>query len=188
MTVKEASKKNPAWLNLVIYILLFLILLGLYDLLAGSVFSISDKWYRIAVFFSLIAGVIGFFVDIWLIRNGKYKPDEKSSFFIKYHSLVTTPIIFALIVYTSIFISFASLYTQYKGVEYADLIPVIKTDLRSATRRTCGNYNSYKVTSTKLKTTFYNPLCISKKHYDSLKNKDFIKVTGKESFFGRTID
>ncbi len=187
MTKLTTSNKNSVRQNILLTIVACFAFLFLYDLLAGNIFSLSDEWYRIAIFFSIITGILALFVDIWLRRNKKYKPDKKSGFIIKYYSLIFTPVFLAYMAYISIFIAPTSLYTQYNGTNYTDLIPVIKADLKKGTRRTCGDYSSYKVTNTKLKTTFYRPLCISKKHYDLLKNKDFIRISGKESFFGRTI-
>lgn len=165
-------------------------ILMLFEIILGPLFIISKTWLIISLFIgaTFILTLIYFFRKLDILASASEKRSKLMAGLFLYIFLIATSFLYAP----------AIAYTIFFGEKYDSHIYVpglTKSKPFSHTKYIyrLGNWKDYsspcyRILSAHLSNKFFwSSVCIPEKTFLLVLGKDFVPVTGKQSFFGKTI-
>lgn len=179
------GQENPAQKTIAAYLFLYAFLgMTLFYLFGGIIYVPSPAFDALGILFIIAAAIytlVRFLYKKIRRAASSRRPVLKMTRTQKILLTLMTPILFPLTLVILIIHGPGAAITSAFGTPYNYVIFV--PDKSQSISSDCG----HKIKSPQLEKSFLNSLCIKTEIYDQLPQSGIITVTGKKSWFGRTI-
>ncbi len=160
-------------------ILLIFLVASIYGMWAD--FIPNDNIISSGKSLSIVSAVLISILFSWSVFTGRWKTKIHNKIYQALLSITFIPILFFSLSWLTFSYGMPALYTRIAGNDI-QIITDMKKD-KNSSRRSCD----YQLKGDIMRTAFPNYLCISKEYYLKEPNIVSVRLTGKESYFGKYV-